>query len=100
MKIFGHGKPIKKEKAVFVESRKPANAKYKIVLGKDLKVGDIIVHNRQRCVITFCHQESGAGSFDFGDGYISVHAKRLTGQVGFLEQEFWTFPECPTIVEH
>ena len=83
---------------VYIENHKPKNATYKIVLGQDLKVGDIIVHNHGRCLITSVSLGGGSGSFDFGD-YVPVYAKRLTGQLGFLDVDFWTFQTCPVIVE-
>ena len=73
-------------------------AKYKIVLGQDLKVGDIIVHNHERCLITSVSLGGGSGSFDFGS-YAPVYAQKLTGQLGFLSVDFWTFQTCPVIVE-
>ena len=83
---------------VFRENHKPKNATYKIVLGQDLKVGDIIVHNHERCLITSVSLGGGSGSFDFGS-YVPVYAERLTGQLGFLSVDFWTFQTCPVIVE-
>lgn len=95
----------KEQRPVYIENHKPKNATYKIVLGQDLKVGDIIVHNHERCLITSVSLGGGSGSFDFG-GYVPVYAERLTGQLGFLSAEvsigkvdFWTFQTCPVIVE-
>jgi hypothetical protein len=88
----------KEQRPVYIENHKPKNATYKIVLGQDLKVGDIIVHNHERCLITSVSLGGGSGSFDFG-GYVPVYAERLTGQLGFLSVDFWTFQTCPVIVE-
>jgi len=72
---------------------------YTIVKGKDLKVGDIIVRDGSRHVITSCESGSGASSYDFGE-YINVYAQRLTkSQPPLWEPAFWTFRECPMIVE-
>lgn len=88
----------KEQRPVYIENHKPKNAAYKIVLGQNLKVGDIIVHNHERYLITSVSLGGGSGSFDFGD-YISIYAERLTGQLGFLSVNFWTFRACPVIVE-
>lgn len=78
--------------------------KYEIVLGKDLKPGDIIIHKYQRFLIKNCGNGKGAGSTDFGeytyvDGnfiYKSLWEKML-GWKSF--EDFWTYQECPIIRE-
>lgn len=94
--MFGLWK--KQPQPEYIQNTKPENATYDIVLGEDLKVGDIIIHNYQRCVITSLSNGKGAGSLDFGE-YISVVANKLTGQVGHLTLKFWVFEDCPVIVE-
>lgn len=79
-----------------LENAKPENATYKLVTGQDLKIGDIIVYNHERLVITSVYLGSGAGSFDFGE-YVLGYAQKLTGQLGVIE--FWTFRTCPMIVK-
>ena len=93
------GKQKKQVKPVYRRNTKSDNAQYKIVLGKDLKVGDIIVHKNERVLITSASKGGGSGSFDFGT-YLPIKAERLTGQEGYLAVDFWTFVECPTIVEY
>ena len=88
----------KKQRPAYIENNKPKDATYKIVLGQDLKVGDIIIHNHQRCLITSVSLGGGSGSFDFGS-YVPVYAQKLTGQLGFLDMDFWTFKNCPVIME-
>lgn len=96
--MFNFWKKKKGSTSVFVQNNKPKDATYILIQGKELEVGDVIIHKHARCLVTHCNPGKGAGSFDFGE-YIAVRANKLTGQVGFLEHEFWTYENCPVILE-
>lgn len=92
-------KEKKREKPpTFINCPKPKGATYKMVWGKDLSVGDIVVHNYQRCVLTSVSRGRGAGSFDYGE-YVSVIANKTTSWSNSREVDFWTYENCPVIVE-
>lgn len=82
----------------FVQIPHPKEAVYKVVLGKDLSVGNIIIHNYQRCLITEVSQGRGAGSFEFGE-YVGVVADKLTSWSNAKSVDFWTYENCPIILE-
>jgi hypothetical protein len=92
-------RPKQSKKPVYRQNTRPDNTQYKIVLGKDLKVGDIVVHKNERVLLTSVSEGGGSGSFDFGT-YVPIKAEKLTGQEGYLTVDFWTFVDCPTIVEY
>mgnify|MGYP003396224233 CR=1 FL=1 len=70
---------------------------YEIVLGKDLKIGDVIVHNCHKIIITNVSPGKGAGSIDFGE-YISIKAIHPTSWNPFKKNlEFWTYNNCPLV---
>lgn len=68
---------------------------FEVILGKDLKVGDIIVHDFQRMLVKSCVKGAGAGTIEFGV-YISVVCELLYNDEEF---NFWTYQECPMIKE-
>ena len=88
----------KQPRPEYIENKKPTGSTYHLIWGRDLKIGMVIVHNNQRCVVYSISPGKGAGSLDFGE-YIAVQARKLTGQVGHLDVEFWTFENCPMIEE-
>lgn len=67
---------------------------YKIVLGKDLQVGDRIVHNCNLLTIISVSPGKHAGSLNFGE-YIAVSAH---DNIRDVIQDFWTYQECPMVV--
>ena len=76
---------------------------YILIEGKDLVVGDIIIHNHERFCVTSCGHGAGAGSFDFGEyvwvkGYF-IGPKGWKLFRGRTKEEFWTYKECPVIKE-
>lgn len=83
------------------------NKKYTIVLGKDIKAGQIIVHNCQRLLVTQATQGRGAGSLEWSGEYISLDVAYLIdgkidrpdGSRTFRNRNIWTYPNCPMILE-
>lgn len=70
---------------------------YKIILSKELKPGDKIIHNYTKFVIVDCGRGAGAGSFDFGE-YFWIRATPIgVKSTNHLIQSFWSFQECPVI---
>jgi hypothetical protein len=69
--------------------------KYKIISGKDLKQGMIIIHNYRSFLIIDCGPGSGAGSLEFGE-YVWVKAMCLDNRV---QEDFWACENCPVVVE-
>lgn len=65
-----------------------------IVLGKDLKAGDVIVYDSAKVVVVECTPGKGAGSFDFGE-YVSLKVARSYQDI---VDTVWTFAECPIVV--
>lgn len=73
--------------------------KYTVVTAKELKPGDIIIHNYHLFKITGCGCGKGSGSLDFGEyfwikGYYFIYPNLKTVcTIG----DFWSFQECPMI---
>lgn len=70
--------------------------KYEIVLSKDLKIGDIIIHNGGIILINQIYMCIGAGSFDFGE-YISVKATNCGTYPSDGLFDFWLYRELPVV---
>lgn len=66
--------------------------KYEIVLTKDLKPGNVIIHNYSTFLIYKCDKGSGAGN-EFGEYY------SISGEFCRFNQpaSFWSFDDCPII---
>jgi hypothetical protein len=74
------------------------NEEYKIVLCKDLKVGDIIIWNGKRAVLTEVSPGSGAGSVDFGE-YIILSYMYSTPYGYNKHEKSWGYQNLPVILD-
>lgn len=71
----------------------PKDVTYEIVIGDDLKPGDIIIHRGGRFVISECGPGFGAGTDDYGQ-YVWVRGHhRMTK----TPDDFWLCQASPTI---
>ncbi len=69
-------------------------AKYEITYGKNLQVGDIIIHEYKRCLVFYSSEGEGASSA-WGN-YISMKVKDLEN---WEDLDFWHFTDFPVIRE-
>lgn len=73
--------------------------KYEIILGKDVKRGDIIIYDADKYMIMKAEKGMGAPSYYFGV-YVGIQAIRLRefdSSTTPSIQSFWLFEDLPII---